>query len=91
VICKKDGKMSRMEKVCSSQCLVPETNLKDPYRKGLESQKNAEVVKCIRTIETRRRKRHHTDMESMDSGSSEGEYFYLRTVSLENLSENLSA
>ncbi|CAK9272417.1 unnamed protein product, partial [Sphagnum jensenii] len=45
VICKKDGKMSRMEKVCSSQCLVPETNLKDPYRKGLESQKNAEVVK----------------------------------------------
>jgi hypothetical protein len=27
----------------------------------------------------------------MDSGSSEGEYFYLRTVSLENLSENFSA
>ncbi|CAM6023221.1 unnamed protein product [Sphagnum balticum] len=71
VICKRDGKMSRMEKVCSSQCLVPETNLKDPYRKGLESQKNAEAVKCIRTVETRRRKRHHTDMESMDSGSSE--------------------
>ncbi|CAK9875389.1 unnamed protein product [Sphagnum jensenii] len=45
VNCKKHGKMSRMEKVCSSQCLVPETNLKDPYRKGLESQKNAEAVK----------------------------------------------
>ncbi|CAM6041415.1 unnamed protein product [Sphagnum compactum] len=73
VMCKRDVKFSRTKKMNSSQHLLQETmtkKLKNSYSKASDAQKVAKAVKCSHLSKTSI-KRHHTDMESTDSGSSQ--------------------
>ncbi|CAK9859966.1 unnamed protein product [Sphagnum jensenii] len=73
VMCKRDVKFSRTKKMNSSQHLLQETmtkKLKNSYSKASDAQKVAKAVKCTHLSKTNI-KRHHTDMESTDSGSSQ--------------------
>jgi hypothetical protein len=75
VMCKRDVKFPRTKKMNSSQHLLQETmtkKLKNSYSKASDAQKVAKAVKCTHLSKTSI-KRHHTDMESTDSGSSQGE------------------
>ncbi len=78
VMCKRDVKFSRTKKMNSSQHLLQETmtkKLKNSYSKASDAQKVAKPVKCTHLSKTSI-KRDHTDMESTDSGSSQGEYHF---------------
>lgn len=78
VMCKRDVKFSRTKKMNSSQHLLQETmtkKLKNSYSKASDAQKVAKAVKSTHLSKTSI-KRHHTDMESTDSGSSQGEYHF---------------
>lgn len=74
VMSKMDGKFYKRERGHrSSQRLHPETMTKtlDSYSKSLKIRKAAKVIKRNYVAGTRT-KRHHAEMESTDSGSSEG-------------------
>ena len=82
VTSRRDGKFYSREKMNghrSSQRLHPETmtkKLKDSYSKGLKARKVAKAVKRNH-IAGMRTKRQRADMESTDSGSSDGNYYFV--------------
>jgi hypothetical protein len=83
VMSRMDGKFYKRERVYrSSQRLHPETMTKklDSYSKSLKVRRAVKVAKRNHVAGTTRTKRQHAEMESTDSGSSEGSntvlYFY---------------